>query len=132
MRELLLKARKRKGFTLIELIVVVTIIGILTVIAVPRFSDMTEKAKVSTFEANHKTYSNALLQFFLENGAVPTDVTTGDFTSYFEVTSVEDNPAGADYTWDGDELESTLTIGGKTYTRTYNPATGVSTATESP
>jgi type IV pilus assembly protein PilA len=42
-----MKRNKKKGFTLIELIVVIAILGILAAIAVPRFSGITDKAKVS-------------------------------------------------------------------------------------
>jgi len=38
---------KREGFSLIELIMVIVIIGILSVIAIPRFSRMSDSAKIS-------------------------------------------------------------------------------------
>lgn len=67
-----MKNRKNKysGFTLIELVVVVAIIGILTVIAVPRFQNMTKKATVAAFEANHRTIVSALAAYAAQNGGI--------------------------------------------------------------
>jgi MSHA pilin protein MshA len=41
---------KQKGFTLIELIIVIVILGILAVTAAPRFIDLQEDARASTLE----------------------------------------------------------------------------------
>ena len=44
------RLRNRKGFTLIELIVVIAILGILALIAIPRFAGFTDKAKIQADE----------------------------------------------------------------------------------
>lgn len=55
-----MKKRSKKGFTLIELIVVVAILAILAAIAVPNFIGMTEKAQTSTEVAAAAEVSNAI------------------------------------------------------------------------
>lgn len=69
------KLRKnKKGFTLIELIVVMAILAVLVLLAAPRFLNYTKQAEVTTMQADAKVLSNAALVYNTENeGSWPID-----------------------------------------------------------
>ncbi len=57
----------RSGFTLIEILLVVVIIGILASIAIPRLGGHTEKAKLAAAQQTISTISGALQIYEMNN-----------------------------------------------------------------
>jgi len=63
--------KKRKGFTLIELVVVIAILGILAALAIPRFSNARDNAAKSTVLADARSISSELEIVYAQEGAYP-------------------------------------------------------------
>lgn len=60
----------RRGFTLIEILIVIVVIGIIAAVAIPRFASSKEKVNVSTMKADLRNLATAQVKYF------------GDFQSY--------------------------------------------------
>ena len=65
------RLRDKKGFTLIEIMVVVVILGVLAAIIVPKFLGRPDEAKVTKAKVDIKSLEEALGLFKLDNGFYP-------------------------------------------------------------
>ena len=71
----------RAAFSLVEIAVVVTIIGILAALAVPYFKRVRENAIISTLENDLRIFSQEFRQYELNFGAYPDTSTSGTYPS---------------------------------------------------
>lgn len=71
---MLIKKQNKNGFSLIELLVVISIIGILSTILVTNFMGMREKAKDAQKIQDLNSMKNALRSYYNDNQSYPVDV----------------------------------------------------------
>lgn len=72
-----MKKKVQKGFTLIELMIVIAIIGILAAVALPAYQDYTIRAKASELVLAASAGKNLITEYILLNNTRPA---TGDIT----------------------------------------------------
>jgi type IV pilus assembly protein PilA len=65
------RMKNKKGFTLIELMIVVAIVGILAAIAIPAYIDYTIRARISEVAAGYDALGTALSEYHASNGFFP-------------------------------------------------------------
>lgn len=102
MEKMIKKLNNRKGFTLIELIVVIAILGILAAILIPQFTGFQNKARATEVLVAAKSVGTAIDGFQVENGEYP--VLADDLTEIETTSGVDgdnDTPAIATMAVDG-------------------------------
>lgn len=79
-----------KGFTLVEILIVVVILGILAAIVIPQFTSASETAKASSLVSQLQTIRSQIELYQVQhNGDYPTLVTDGDWDKMTETTDVD-------------------------------------------
>jgi prepilin-type N-terminal cleavage/methylation domain-containing protein len=111
---LLKRIRKSRGFTLVEIMIVVLIIGILLAIAVPNFIKARESSRAKTCVANLRETESAKEQWAMENKMGPTD--TPDWTDLVGpdayMKKQPECPSGGSYTIGDMSTDPTCDHGG--------------------
>ena len=132
------KIKNSKGFTLMEMLIVVAIIAVLIAIAIPTFTTSLNKARVATDEANIRSGYASLMaeiltnQYDVEAGKAE-NVTEQVFYLQKDGTVAAGREAGKVYVCVGDstKVNSSIEIAGRTVTKwtpgqvikyTYTPA----------
>jgi type II secretion system protein G len=69
------RLRNQKGFTLIELMIVVAIIGILAAIAIPLYANVQARARVAKVQADLRTVASAVSMYQAHTGSLPNAMT---------------------------------------------------------
>lgn len=104
--------KNEKGFTLIELVVVIAILGILAALAVPKLGSSRDKAAKAAHNANVRTLQSAAMMFIADNG-IPSD----EDYKWDDSTHTED---WEKYLQSWPEVPSGLTISDDEYVVTFN------------
>jgi prepilin-type N-terminal cleavage/methylation domain-containing protein len=107
--------RRKGGFTLIEIMIVVLIIGILLAIAVPNFMKARESSRTKACVANLKQIDAAIEQWAMDNKKAGGDaVVIGDLTGGAEpyLTTAPECPSGGAYAMTTVNANPTCSLGG--------------------
>lgn len=79
----MLRMEKRSGFSLLELLAVVTILGIIALVVIPRISASSTTAKENSCFQNKSEVNAAVERYFFTNGSLPADLAALDNATYF-------------------------------------------------
>lgn len=71
------RPRLQDGFTLVELLIVVVILGVLAAIAIPQFSASTDDSKAAALDATLSNLRTAIELYYQQHGSYPSAVAAG-------------------------------------------------------
>lgn len=109
------KMKNKKGFTLMEMLIVVAIIAILIAIAIPTFASSLNKARVATDEANIRAGYASVMADVLTNEGENSGETGQKAKEYtLKVDGSVDSGAGAaaEYKCKGNNTDAAVKVGG--------------------
>ncbi len=107
---------KKSGFTLVEIMIVVAIIGLLAAIAIPNFVKARTTAQKNACINNLRQMDGAKEQYALESKiATGTTVDTTLVVAYLKGSAAPQCPAAGTYTWAAVGTTPSCTISGHSY-----------------
>ena len=80
------KQRNQNGFTLVELMITIVIVGVLASVAIPLYQANVKRAKASEADAALGSVRTAMRVYYAENGSYPTQVT---YLAPWQLTGVD-------------------------------------------
>lgn len=95
--------RKKEGWSLVELAIVVVIIGILATLAIPVFKLILLRSRLSGLASDLRTHSEAFHRYAMEEGDYPPSfgsTISTEMTGYLSSTWQEPSPVGGRFTWE--------------------------------
>ncbi len=99
MRKIALKKRRQQGFTILELIIVMAIIGILATIAIPALYQHPRRAKEAVLKTNLHTLRDVINQYYADQGKYPPSLEALADEAYLRTVPM-DPMTGANDTWE--------------------------------
>jgi prepilin-type N-terminal cleavage/methylation domain-containing protein len=72
-----MKRRRRIGFTMVELLMSITIVGLLSSIAVPKFREVRRRATATQIMGDFDVMRHATLSFYVDSGYFPKEAGSG-------------------------------------------------------
>jgi len=90
-----MNAKSKKGFTLVEIMIVVVIIGLLAAMAIPAFQKVRETSQEKAITNNLRQLASAADQYFLEHGV--TTITSAELVGTDSYVKSIDAVAGENY-----------------------------------
>lgn len=112
-----MRSQTQKGFTLVEIMIVVAVVGLLAAIAIPNFINARNQSRANACVNNLRLIASAkdqaAIQFLLPETAIPT---TTQITPYLKnaqlVAGLPKEPTGGAYTIGEISVEPVCSVGG--------------------
>lgn len=112
------RASRTRGFTLVEVMMVVVIIGLLAAMSLPAYRRITMRSKTAAVASDLRSYSTAFITYSLQNGRWPDNaaprVVPNGMTGALAQGFSQKSPIGGVYKWNfgvsADGIQATAAI----------------------